>query len=132
MASPVVNGMRSSELFEILDSTEEVGALRQAIAPAVASFRAGLSVRGGSAPIDIKTEGREFRITEVHVRKLCEEYLAERLDEVELSYVATALELSPDFVMASEGVEEAISLLSDPAANSPMSREVAEALLRSL
>jgi len=124
--------MRSSELFEILDSAEEVSALRQAIAPAMPAFRAGLQLRGGSAPIEVKTEGREFRVTEAHVRKLCEEYLAGRLDAAELSYVATALELSPDFVMASEGIEEAISLLSDPVANGPMSREVAEALLRSL
>lgn len=128
----MVKAMRSSELFEILDSAEEVGALRQAIAPAMPAFRAGLAVRGGSAPIEIETEGREFRIAEIHVRKLCEEYLAGRLDETELSYVATALELSPDFVMASEGIEEAISLLSDPVANGPLSREVAETLLRSL
>ena len=54
------------------------------------------------------------------------------LDEAELSYVATALELSPDFVMASEGVEEAVSPLVKPGCERPLSREVAEMLLRSL
>jgi hypothetical protein len=124
--------MRSSELFEILDSGEELGALSEAIAPAMVDFRAGLSTQGGVAPIQVETEGQEFTITSAHIQRICEEFLAGRLDETEVIYVSTALELSPDFKIVSEGVEEALSLLSDPVANGPLSREVVEALLRSL
>jgi len=124
--------MRSSELYEVLDSDEEVAALRQVIAEAMPAFRRGLSRRGGSAPVEVATEGKNFFVNEVHVRKVCEEYLSGRLDEAEVAYVTAAIELCPDFEMASEGVEEAVSLLSDPVANGPLSRDDVETLLRSL
>lgn len=125
-----MRSLKSSELFEILNSGEELGALRNAISPAMPAYRAGLAVRGRTARIFIETEGKEFSIAEVHVQTVCEEYLAGRLDEEEVTYVMTALELCPDFRFVSEAIEEAVSLLSDSVANGPLSREIVETILR--
>jgi hypothetical protein len=122
--------VRSSELFALLESGEEVGAIRQLIAADMPAFRAGLGGRGGVAPVRIQTEGVDLPITETHVRAICEEYLAGRLDEQEVEYVATAIELCPDFRMVTEAVEDWVSVLSESASN--VSREVVESILRSL
>jgi hypothetical protein len=124
--------VRSSELFELLESDEESGGIRQLLAADMPEFRAGLERRGSVAPVRLRTEGIDLPISEPHVRRICEEYLAGRLDEQEVEYVATALELCPDFRMVSEAVEELVFRLSSPAANGPLSREVVEAILRSL
>jgi hypothetical protein len=124
--------MRSSELLNLLESGEEMGALRAAIGPSMPDFRAGISLRGASAPVRLETEGKELPVTELHIRRICEEYLAERLDEEEVAYLATAIELCPDFKLVSEVVEETVSVLSDPVANGPLSRALVERLLGSL
>ncbi len=72
----------------------------------------------------VETDGSDLPITEDHVRHLCEDYLADRLDELEIAYVASALELCPDFRCTSSTVEEAVFRLAGPEINGKITREI--------
>ena len=124
--------MRSSELVAIIEASNDLEALRAAIAPAMPAFRRGLAERGRSAPILIGTEGKTITIQEEHVAQVCREYLEGHLDASEFAYVMTALELCPDFVMASEGVAAAVSVLSESPVADPTLRTRVGTILHSL
>jgi hypothetical protein len=124
--------MRSSELHALLDRPDDIGGLRTAISSAMPAFRRGLAERGRSAPIVVESEGANLLVTEAHVAHLCEQFLTGDLDEAELEYVASALDLCPDFRCASSAVESAVFSLADPVANGPITRDSVRELLQSM
>jgi hypothetical protein len=58
--------------------------------------------------------------------------LNEEIDEIELGYIATALELAPDFQFVSKEIEECAFFLSTPEANGPPLPEIVPAVIRAL
>lgn len=62
---------------------------------------------------------------------MCEEYVAGRLDNVEIAYIATAIELCPDFVM-SERIREAGEYLAEFSTDSPLTSDQVSEISRSL
>lgn len=123
--------MRSSDLLSLLE-TDEIGALRAAIAKAMVHYRKGISRRGGAAPVELASESRTLMVTSDHVTRLAEQFLEGHLDQHEVAYVATALRLGPDFQMASASLGEAIDLLADADEGEGLSREVVTQILSSL
>jgi hypothetical protein len=51
---------------------------------------------------------------------------------MEICYLTTVIELSPDFSVPTDKLEEAISLLSDPVANGPLTKELVREILDSV
>jgi hypothetical protein len=123
--------VRSSELIALLESEDEIGALRQAIAADMPAYRRGHEV-GGSSPIHVSWGERSVQITLRHVGQICKEFLAGRLDRLEMTYLMTALELCPDFEIASEELADIIGGLADVLIDEADVRRQAEEVLRSI
>lgn len=83
-------------------------------------------------PIYIGATGKDLLLTAAHVERLCQEYLDGHLDEVELEYVASALELCPDFRCASPAIDEAVFFLADSVANGPITPKSVREILQML
>jgi hypothetical protein len=120
------------DLYKMLGTPRNGGALREAIAPALPAYRHGLAERGRSCPVVIQCDGSFLTIAASHVAALCEAFLDEQLDAVELGYVATALELAPDFHFISDEVQECTFFLSSPEVNGSAANESVSTILRVL
>ena len=94
-----------------------------AIQNALPEFRRGLSETGRSALIDLQDEGNNFVITKYELLNLCNWYLTDVIDEVELEYLASAIELSEDFEYDVR-IGEEIFLLATPEINHPISKDL--------
>ncbi len=109
--------MKARDLYQHLSTPNNGEALREAIAEAIPAYRSRLAELGRSAPLDIECDGALLVIAAPHLTRLCEAYLARHLDAVELSYIATALDLAPDFRFVSDMIEEFAFLLSSGTPN---------------
>ena len=76
-------------------------------------FRRGLAERGRSAPVELENVGKVSRVTGAHVAVLLNAHGEGLLDDTELRYLSTALDLSPDASYESDLVREVVSHLSD-------------------
>jgi hypothetical protein len=124
--------MLTRELYQLLGTSGAGPALREAIASAMPAYRQGLAEKGRSCPVVIDSDGSLLVIATSHLIVLCEAFLDEQIDEVELGYLATALELAPDFRFVSEDVEDITSFLSSPESNGPITRDAVTKILRIL
>lgn len=104
--------------------------LKELTGDRVSEFKKALSKKGASAPIQMETEGELFIVDNDQVLRLCDDYLQDRLTGIDVDYLASALELSEDFVFASKVVEEAVFLLTDPVVNGPLSKNHAREIRR--
>lgn len=104
--------------------------LKELIGDRVSEFKKALSKKGASAPIQMETEGEMFIVENDQVRRLCDDYLNENLTEFDVDYLASALELSEDFVFASKVVEEAVFFLANPEINGTLSKDHAQDIRR--
>lgn len=120
--------MQARHLYQLLSTPDDGEALREAIAPAMPAYRRGLAEHGQSASVAVECDGALLVIAVPHLVTLCEAYLAKQLDEVELGYLARALELAPDFQFVTEEIGEFAFLL----ANGTPSAEAVGAVLRLL
>jgi hypothetical protein len=120
------------DLYELLGARELTAGLRAAIAPAMPEYRRGLAERGRSCPVFIISDGSLLVLAASHIERLCIAFLNGEIDESELSYIATALELAGDFQFVSREIEECAFFLSTPEANGPPLQELVPAVLRAL
>ncbi len=81
------------------------------------AYRQGLAEPGQPAPVAVDCDGALLIVAAEHLATLCDAFLNGHLDAVELGYLATALELAPDFQFVSERIEDITSLLSGGTAN---------------
>lgn len=95
-------------------------------------FRRGMAELGRSMPVYIETTESELIVTATHLDRLCQEYLDGHLDEVELEYVASALELCPDFRCVSSAIEDAVFYLANPVANGSITPESVREIVQML
>ncbi len=124
--------MHVSLLARFLEGQATVVEVKRVIAVPMAAYRENLRKVGSSRPIVIDRDERIFQIEARHVKRLCEEYLCGNLDEIEVDYLATAIQLIPELSYASEAVEDAIFLISDPEVNGPLSKSLVLEVLNSL
>jgi len=124
--------MLARDLYQLLSDPGNGAALREAIAEAMPAYRHGLAEKGRSCPVAVQSDGSLLVISASHLVALCEAFLDEQIDAVELDYLATALELAPDFQFVSEDVEDITSFLSSQEANGPATTEVVTKILRIL
>lgn len=115
--------MKTSLLVDYLLGRGEPGAVRAAIAPAIARRRAQPGA-GGPFPVLLQDDGGELIVAAEHVRRLCRDYLALEFDAIELGYVAAVIELSPSFTFAGEPARLAVSVLADARENTARLRNI--------
>jgi hypothetical protein len=96
------------------------------------AYRRGLAERGRVCPVEVASDGSLLVVSRPHLEKLCLAYLSGDIDEVELSYVATALELTTDFQFVTKELEECAFFLSSPELNGEPLSKVVPAVLRAL
>jgi hypothetical protein len=120
------------ELYELLSAPESTVGLRAAVAPAMPEYRLGVAERGRSCPVLITSDGSLLVLAASHVESLCTAFLNGEIDEVELRYIASALELAADFQFVSKEIEECAFFLSTPEANGPRLPDIVTAVLRAL
>jgi hypothetical protein len=107
------NIMNSSELIGYLEEDGSIVRLKKEIAPFIKEFYDGLRLKGGSAPIIITIENKDVPVGPGHLKRLCLGYLDGILDVTELEYIASALDISPDFKFSTNDLRESIRELSD-------------------
>jgi hypothetical protein len=122
--------VKARDLYQLLSTSQSGAALREMIAPAIPDYRQGLIDRELARPVDVECDGALLVIAASHLSTLCEAFLEEQLDGVEIAYIATALEVTPDFRFVSKEVEECAFLLSR--AHTNVGPEAISALLRVL
>ena len=69
--------------------------------------------RGRSAPVELDTVGESSVVKAAHVAVLLNAYDEDSLSQIELRYLASAIDLSPDASYDSNAVRDLISRLSD-------------------
>jgi hypothetical protein len=120
------------DLYELLSAQESTVGLRAAVAPAMPEYRRGLAERGRSCPVFITSDGSLLILAASHLERLCTAFLNGEIDEIELSYIATAFELASDFQFVSKEIEDCAFFLSTPEANGPPLPKIVPAVLRAL
>ena len=116
--------MDSSTLIRFLKGEEKVNKLKKEILEGVDELRRNLNKKGYSSSIYLNDDGKKFIVKKWHIQKLCDFYLNNDLDQVELCYLTTAMELCEGIVFESDDIEDAISLLSsDPDPNYPLNKK---------
>lgn len=123
--------LTSSELNSILSSPSNCSKLKLAIQDDLPEFRRGKYIIGGTSPISLKDVGNNFILTKSELANLCNCYLNNAIDEIELEYVASALELSDDFEYEQE-IDEEIFLLATPEINGQINKELVKNILHRL
>jgi hypothetical protein len=124
--------MLARDLYQLLSTSGNGPALREAIASAMPAYRHGLAETGRSGPVVVSSDGSLLVIAASHLVVLCEAFMDEQIDGVELGYLATALELAHDFQFVSEDMEDITSFLSSPEASGPITTESVTRVLRIL
>ncbi len=124
--------MRARDLYQLLDISGNGQALREAIAPAMPAYRLGLAEGGNSCPVVVDCDGSLLVIAASHLVVLCEAFLDEQIDEVELGYLASALEQASDFRFVSGDVEDITSFLSSKEVAGSGTTELVSKILRIL
>ena len=104
--------MRARDLYRLLSSAEGGASLREAIALAIPAYQQELAESGRAASIVMECDADLLPIAAMHLMVLCEAFLAEQINAVELGYIATAIDLVPDFHCVSKMTEEVTHLLS--------------------
>lgn len=84
-----------------------------------------LCKKGAAGPVHLWGKNADFLIDNRHVMRVLEGYVSGDFNEWDVYYILTALELDETFRFKNEKIEEIISALSDPAANGPISIEIA-------
>lgn len=116
--------MNSSTLVRFLKGEEDINKLKKEILKGVDNLRKNLNKKGSSSPIYLNNDGQKFAVKKWHIQRLCNFYLNNDLDQVELCYITTAMELCEGIIFESDDIEDAISLLSsDPDPNYPLNKE---------
>ena len=120
------------DLYELLNVPGATAGLRAAVGPAMPQYRRGLAERGRSCPVFITSDGSLLVVAASHLERLCTAFLNQEIDETELGYIATALELAPDFQFVSKEIEECAFFLSSKVSNAPKLSEIVPVVLRAL
>jgi hypothetical protein len=105
--------MKSSELVSYPKENASIGTLKKRIASFINEFSDGLQVKGGSAPIILTIENKDVRVRPDEIRRLCLDSLDGTLNATELEYVASALDICPDFKFETDDLRELTRELSD-------------------
>ena len=127
--------MKLSFLKNYLEGNERVATLQTQIADPLKEYREKSRIVGASCPVILDSDLSEFIICREHVIKLCDAYLSGQLDEVEVDYLGSGLQLvaaAHDFQFESDTVEEALSFLCDPQVNGPLTKPIVQEIRDSL
>jgi len=123
--------LKSSELNALLSDSANSTKLRESIKNDIKEFKRGLEEKGRSAPVKLQSVGKTFVVTKNEILNLCNCYLQNELDEIELEYIANILELSEDFYYAEE-ISEELFLLSSPEINGKINKSVVQNIINRL
>ena len=124
--------MKTSFLAKYLDSTMSLEDLKKYIDEPVSFIRDSSKETGASIPIEIESDLSGYVVLAGQVKKICQDFINRRLDEVELNYLTTVIELSESFSFESELIEDAVSILSDSTSENPLTNEVVMGVIRGL
>lgn len=121
--------MKLSFLIDFLEGRVSVSSLRDQFAEPLKKYREKGKVRGTSRPVVLYADLSDFTVRQEHVACLCDAYLAEQLDEAEVDYLGSGLQLvaaSKEFYFETAKVEEDLSLLCDPEINGPLTKALVQ------
>lgn len=127
--------MKFSFLINFLEGKVSVSSLREQFAVPIQEYREKGKIRGTSRPVALYSDLSDFTVCRGHVASLCDAYLAEQLDEVEIDYLGSGLQLVSDaqgFKFETAKVQEALSFLCDPAINRSLTKPIVQEIRDSL
>jgi hypothetical protein len=125
------NMLKSSELNTLLSNSNSSIKLRESIKNDIKDFKRGLAEKGRSAPVKLQNEGKSFTVTRNEILNLCNWYLENEIDAIELEYIANLLELSEDFKYE-DNISEELFLLSSPEINGKINKSIVQNIINRL
>jgi hypothetical protein len=111
--------MKLSSVARLLSGTLSPAAFVAEIEEELAVHRAGLSVRGGVAPVRVD-EDEEVVLDRPGLRRLCEAFLSGELTAEQLAYIADAMQLSDRVEFSGHRIADDLAMCTDPEINGPM------------
>jgi hypothetical protein len=121
--------MKLSSIALLLDREITPSEISQSMRAELAEHLKGLSVVGGVARVYV-SEDADVILNESGVALLCELFLSEKLTAQEIAYIADILQMSDRVEFSSTWVADALSELTDPEINGPLTVERAQEILR--
>lgn len=123
--------MDASILINFLEGKEKSSFFKKTIAEETYKFKQQLKKLGASVPTMVTGYDsiNKFSVEQQHIKRICEEYLNGCLDEYEIEYITSALELQECFVPVSEKIEYSIFLLAEPVCNGSIDKEKVQEIM---
>jgi hypothetical protein len=121
--------MKLSSIALLLDRKITPSEISQSMRAELAEHVKGLSVVGGVASVYV-SEDADVLLNESGVALLCELFLSQELTAQEIAYIADILQMSDRLDIPSAWVADALSKLTDPEINGPLTVERAQVILR--
>ena len=128
--------MKLSILWEYLQGGISIEALKEAISGLVKEWVETQNQGGTVFPYNYRTveeDSKEFTIENKHVKRLCLDFLEDRLDEIELVFLGNLLliiEFScEECRFDSEALEDAMSSIANPGDVGPLTKTFIQEIL---
>ena len=116
--------LRASTITGFVQGLLSAAELREELSANIDSVSRQGSKKGSSISILLNEDSDVFELEPIHIAQFCDGYLRDELNEEEIVYCLTAIQLSSVFVTASDETDDAIASLSDPVANGPLTNAV--------
>ena len=117
--------MRLSQLFKLLAGEIQPEVFLDRFRLPLDEYTRGMNSVGSSVEIEV-VEDRKLTIGPKEVKKLCELFVAQKLNSSQLAYIADALQLCESIDFTEEVVADIVEEFTDPEVNGPFTRERAQ------
>ncbi len=123
--------MRISTLQAVLADPGEVGKLLSELVPLMQEYESLQEVQGSSIPIRVNAD-EEFELSLRDVDTLCSLFIADKLTQSQLAYVADAIELSESISYDGSPIANFIGEMTDPKINVTFTKDRAEEIRKEM
>jgi hypothetical protein len=108
--------MLASHLKDYLECKTSGEQLHTLLATEARNYRERIAAKEHIIPLNlIEDIGAVFIVTEMHIVRLCDSFLADSLDKWDVAYVCEILDLSESFTASNSDVQDALATLGNPA-----------------
>ena len=115
--------MKATLLFKFLCEEIDIKQFKHKVDEEIVAFRVNLThKKGSSLPISIEDD-LVFTFKKEHLLKLCDHYLKDELDNVELEYVVDCITLREPDDYENEQLIYILDSMTDPKVNGEMTKE---------
>jgi hypothetical protein len=121
--------MDRKDLIQYLNGQMDSSDFKIRIVDEVELFKKKLQIKGSSVPIIYNGDNIETEISYVHLKRLGEDFLNNKIDEYFISYIVDALSLSEYSQFESEELKDKFYALTDFEINGNLTKDIMSRIL---